>query len=560
MSKYRCPQLAELAAQLKRGPKRLRLRQLAGIEFLLSVLEPAKQYPTEFLVHGLTGYRPRGGADGEVRMVAGKPVREDLVLLAEDLSADADMPIARWTGQVCTVGELAERFDVSTKTIFRWHRRGLVGWRMRFADRRFRLAFHERCVHRFVAGNAALVHRGSSFTQLTDAERDMIIRRAEELVEAGEKTVNAVAKVVSGETGRAVETIRLILKAYDDARPKAGIFNRSALQVPADDRRLKIWEAHVDGVSVESLARRFEMAASEVYAVINEMRARDVRSRPIEFIPSDEFERDDAEQLALGDPHLNLDREDGAAPRVPPGLPPYLRHLFRVPLLTKEQEVALFRKMNYLRCKADRLREQIDPETATATQLDEIERLVDEATAVKNQITQANLRLVVSIAKRHARPNQDFFELVSDGNMSLMRAVDKFDYSRGFKFSTYASWAIIKNFARSVPEQRVHRDRYQTGREELLEKCVGVSPEEYEGDFIPAARNALDRMLESLEERDAAILRQRYGLDNHGRSQTLEQVGKSFGVSKERIRQLESRAMDKLREEFGDEVKSLVGP
>jgi RNA polymerase sigma factor (sigma-70 family) len=552
--------MAELAAQLMRGPKRLRLRQLGGIEFLLSVLEPAKQYPTEFIVHGLTGYRPRSSADGDARMLTGKPVREDLVLLAEELSADADMPIARWGGMVCTVAELAERFDVSTKTIFRWHRRGLIGWRMRFADRRFRLAFHERCVRRFVAGNAALVNRGSSFTQLTEAERDAIINRAEQLVESGEKTVNAVAKVLSTEGGRAVETIRLILKAYDDARPKAGIFNRSALQVPADDRRLKIWEAHLDGASVKSLAARFEIASADVYAIINEMRARDIRSRPIEFIPSDEFVVPGAEELALRDPNLNLDSQDQEQPRIPPGLPPYLKHLFRVPLLTKQQEVALFRKMNYLRYKADTLRDQIEPATATAKQLDEIERLVDEATAVKNQITQANLRLVVSIAKRHARPTHDFFELVSDGNISLMRAVDKFDYSRGFKFSTYSSWAIIKNFARSVPEQRVHQDRYQTGRDELLEKCVGVTPEEYEGDFLPAARSVLDRMLDTLDGRDAAILRQRHGLDNQGRSQTLEQVGKSFGVSKERIRQLESRAMNKLRDEFGEEVKSLVGP
>ena len=81
--------------------------------------------------------------------------------------------------------------------------------------------------------------------------------------------------------------------------------------------------------------------------------------------------------------------------------------------------------------------------------MDQIEELYDEAVTTENQIVRANLRLVVSIAKRHVSPVENFFELVSDGNISLMRAVEKFDYSRGLKFSTYASWAIMKNFART---------------------------------------------------------------------------------------------------------------
>ena len=84
--------------------------------------------------------------------------------------------------------------------------------------------------------------------------------------------------------------------------------------------------------------------------------------------------------------------------------------------------------------------------------MDRIDRLAEESLRTKNQIVQANLRLVVSIAKRHVTASEDFFGLVSDGNMSLIRAVEKFDYSRGNKFSTYASWAIMKNFARTIPD------------------------------------------------------------------------------------------------------------
>jgi RNA polymerase sigma factor (sigma-70 family) len=130
---------------------------------------------------------------------------------------------------------------------------------------------------------------------------------------------------------------------------------------------------------------------------------------------------------------------------------------------------------------------------------------------------------------------------------------------RGFKFSTYASWAIMKNYARTMPEHRQHRDRYQTGREELLEHLASPPPGEHESDYLPAVRATLDRMLSTLDEREQSILRQRFGLDEHREPQTLEQIGRRFGVSKERIRQLETRAMTKLRSDFADSVQGLLG-
>ena len=154
--------------------------------------------------------------------------------------------------------------------------------------------------------------------------------------------------------------------------------------------------------------------------------------------------------------------------RLPSGLPPYLASLYEVPLLTREQEVYLFRKLNYLKYAAGKLREGLDPAQAKSSVMDEIERLYDQAVATKNQIVRANLRLVVSIAKRHVGPTDNFFELVSDGNMSLIRAVEKFDYARGNKFSTYASWAIMKNFARTIPDEHRRRDRFRTSQLETF--------------------------------------------------------------------------------------------
>ncbi len=560
MSTYRRAEIAALAAQLKRGPRRLRLRQLAGIEFALSLIDPSRAWPLSFVTHLLTGYRPRGQSQPDEPLLPGDALISDLVTLAEDLSADARMAPEAWPGTLLTIDQLACRFRVSTKTIFRWHRRGLIGWRLRCRDGRLRLFFPERCVRAFVARHTALVDRGRNFSQLTPAERERIIARAAELADAGCETIHAAARALSAETGRAVETIRLILKQHDEAHPGCGLFNRSPLRIAADDQRLQIWEAHQDGASVETLARRFDRPVPEIYRILTEMRARELLSRRIEYVPSDEFDQPDAEQRILSDPALTHPTAEPTAPaRIPPDLPPYLRRLFELPLLTPAGEVALFRKMNYLKFKADRLRRRLDPTACRTTDLDEIERLLEQAAQVRNQIVQANLRLVVSIAKRHMRPGVDFWELVSDGNMSLIRAVERFDYSRGFKFSTYATWALVRNYARARIDEHLRHERYQTGRDELLTDLARVAPDEPEDEDRRLLRRRLDEMFETLEPREQTILRQRFGLDETGQPRTLEQIGRSIGVSKERVRQIAARAMQRLRDNFAGQVQSLLG-
>ena len=135
--------------------------------------------------------------------------------------------------------------------------------------------------------------------------------------------------------------------------------------------------------------------------------------------------------------------------------------------------------------------------------------------AVKNQIIQANLRLVVSIAKRHVSQTENFFELVSDGNMSLIRAVEKFDFARGNKFSTYASWAIMKNFARTIPDEHQHRDRFRTSHDEMFQSAEDDRPDQYEQESAQQLRETqIDAILSRLDEREQQIIISRFGLDH----------------------------------------------
>src|SRR5205823_11105768 len=203
--------------------------------------------------------------------------------------------------------------------------------------------------------------------------------------------------------------------------------------------------------------------------------------------------------------------------------------------------------------QAKKLRMMLEPARARIHDVKDIEDLQDQASAIKAILVACNMRLVVSIAKRHSAQTDNFFELLSDGNMSLLRAVEKFDYSRGNKFSTYASWAIMKNFARSIPQERYHKERYVTGRDELFERALDNRTDERE--LVSTAEQAahrVNRLLEHLSPRDREIVRLRAGLDG-SEPKTLEEIGQQLGITKERVRQLNVRIMKQLRDIAADQ-------
>ncbi len=311
--------------------------------------------------------------------------------------------------------------------------------------------------------------------------------------------------------------------------------------------RTQLYRQSRRGVSHDVLAAQAGISRTQVTRIVNEIRAHRLLESKLEYMGEPGFDDPAEVAVILGAMPAPPTGSASRRPRAPEGLPPYLISLYDVPLLSREQERYLFRKMNYLKYRAHQLREKLDPLRAKTTELDEIERLQEQALAVKNQLIRANLRLVVSIAKKHVGPSNNFFELVSDGNMSLIRAVEKFDASRGFKFSTYASWAIMKNFTRSIPEEKNRRDRFVTGHEEMFEIAPDTRSDAYEQETgHRRSQELVQGMLGRLNERERRVLISRYGIGGAD-EQTLEQLGRELGVTKERVRQIESRAQEKLR-------------
>ena len=229
-------------------------------------------------------------------------------------------------------------------------------------------------------------------------------------------------------------------------------------------------------------------------------------------------------------------------------LPPYLQQLYRIPLLKPQEEHDLFRKYNYCKFRMARIKERIEQEGASAALIDEFTSWKQRMQRVKHRIITANLRLVVSVAKQHMGKMVSFHDLISEGNMCLLRAVEKFDYARGNKFSTYATWALRKRYARAIPRETHVLSRFVTGMDEMFESVVvrSANPVE-EQDFLQAIKSGIRSIVEKLPERERKIIGWRFGLDNNTEPMTLEQIGQKFGLTRERIRQIESQALRKLR-------------
>ena len=542
-SHYRHPALKQLKEQQARfAPRERRLEQIDRAEQLLGEIDDGRRYPYEYLCYRITGFRPDGAPD---LVLDGGDIRHDLRMFVEDLSATVGQKAEHAAEPVLTVNAVSLRFQVSTRTVARWRRQGLVARRF-IIDGRTKVGFLESSLTRFVTTHREQVDRGTRFRQLTDAERDEIVRRARRMAQIDQASLVQIARRIARKMARSTETVRSTLKAYDLEHPDRAIFPPSL--APLDEAaKGQIYRLYRRGVSAEVLAGQFGKTRSSIYRVINEMRALRILGVKLEYMPHESFDDPEAAATILGP---MPEPAGGKAPRrakAPKGLPPYLSSLYEVPLLGREQEMHLFRKMNYLKHQANKHREQVDPARAKTSDLDTIERLQEESLAVKNQIIRANLRLVVSIAKRHVGPSNNFFELVSDGNMSLIRAVEKFDFSRGNKFSTYASWAIMKNFARTIPEENYRRDRFVTGHDEMFEAAADNRTDEHEYEnALKRMQEAVKGMLGHLDDRERRIIISRYGL-NGASEQTLEQLGRELGITKERVRQIESRAQDKLR-------------
>ncbi|MFI7544521.1 RNA polymerase sigma factor [Actinoplanes sp. NPDC049599] len=356
--------------------------------------------------------------------------------------------------------------------------------------------------------------------------------------------------------------------------------------------------AEGEEIDPEELAAAIEDVVVEEPAALVQAAATDAAATATDG----DFEWDDEESEAL-----KQARRDAELTASADSVRAYLKQIGKVPLLNAEQEVELAKRIEAGLYAAERLRACDDGEEKLERNFERDLRWIGrDGERAKNHLLEANLRLVVSLAKRYTGRGMAFLDLIQEGNLGLIRAVEKFDYTKGYKFSTYATWWIRQAITRAMADQartiripvhmvevinklgRIQRELLQDlGREptpEELAKEMDITPEkvleiqQYArepisldqtigdegdsqlGDFIEDSeavvavdavsfsllQDQLQQVLQTLSEREAGVVRLRFGLTD-GQPRTLDEIGQVYGVTRERIRQIESKTMSKLR-------------
>lgn len=270
----------------------------------------------------------------------------------------------------------------------------------------------------------------------------------------------------------------------------------------------------------------------------------------IEFIPNSDFSTFSEEDFAEVDIQLYTAEEECVPADRKEAASSFVQAIEHSRTLTFDGEQFLFKRLNFLRFRANALRMTLNGSRREKKVEREIDRLLIEAEETRNEIACANLRLVSSICRRLAASGEDFDELFGEANPILLKAIDKFDYSRGYRFSTYATHAVQRHIYRVLGRVGKRRKREISSQESLQ-----AAPSEVVGDDEPSAQQVLDaaesiigRLGEVLDEREQIIIRARYGLNEEEKPRTLRELSAQLGLSKERIRQLQQQAIEKLAE------------
>jgi RNA polymerase sigma factor (sigma-70 family) len=563
MRKIKNQNLAQLLMQLHFTPQKKRRKQLDAAEKLLAIIQSDKEYPFEFVCFHITGFHPK--ALPEQQPIKGDELAEDLRIFIAKLSSQLVLAAASQNQKVYTIEELAASFDVSTKTIHRWRKRGLIARKFIFDDGKKRIGFLQSAVDKFLKENPNLIAKAKIFKRLTKKEKQLIIKQARALASKTTLSRHQTIDRIAAKLGKAHETIRYTLLNYEKANPDKPISHEpTGVVSPAEAAEL--YKIFKQGCDVKELMNRFGRSKSSIYRLINQQRARALLARKIEFVASDKFLEENARQKFLAKP-VGVEKPLSTKSIEPLDLadksllPEYLQALRNTPVLNREREVELFRRYNYLKYLASAARAGMKPAQVHSDRLNEIENYLAEAEAIKKTIIEANLRLVVSIAGKHAAGETNFQDLVSKGNFALIKTVEEFDYTRDIRFSKTASLNIAKEYAK-VSGKSTELTREKAGSLANILPFLKIA--KADSAVIERARHSLVQVIkDELDQREQYIILNHFGLVGsliRKKKKTLQQIGQDLGLTKERVRQLELIALQKLRNSLSiEEFELLTG-
>jgi len=533
--KYHLPLVRGLARELRFSPLKQRRLQISRLEHLIRDVGPGRKYPENFVVYRLTLFKPEPNG----RSCDGEELKADLITLLDHLSGTLDVRVRKkQAAGLLTLDQIRNAYDVSAKALAEWRRQGLLTRRYVFPDGAQRSAADRAHAEAFVAS----LGQGPMYQiRVPNAKQaELILSEARALAKEGNVSMPEAVRRLAAKLDLPPRLVRHALRSHELAEPEDPLFPRSGVPLDAAKRR-ELLAAHQAGRAQAEIARAVGIGRRRVAAYLKTLRAEKLLHVDVEYRYDPLFDAPDADARILND--AALDHPGYKPKKAAEGVVPYFVDLSHLPPLAHDEETALFRKYNYIKYRFAGLRDSLRPsEGEDPKLLARLETLGAEASACRERLVEANLRLVVKLARQHAGRLVRIDALISEGNLTLLKAVEKFDFARGTRFSTYATWCVVKRFARVVPEENYAIQAFTMGADEIIEVQPDKSVSELERrENLAHIRSELGKALGSLTGREREILVRRFGLS--GPPQTLEDIGKVLGITRERVRQLETRAL-----------------
>ncbi|MGO8703558.1 MAG: sigma-70 family RNA polymerase sigma factor [Candidatus Brocadiia bacterium] len=536
----------EIAAELLYTPLRMRCAHLARLERLIPELVPDRMYTYEYIFHRITLFNPDSNG---MAVFPGRALICGLCGVLRDLSRKAPLEVPATNGAdddaVLPLRAAAAECGVSPNTVWRWGAAGLPISFCVLPDRSRTWGVRRAALKKFLASRPSRAAR--PIKRITEEQRRALLAEAHELAGQNVPRPEIVRRLAEG-TGLPAASIRRLLR---QERSPAG---DSDGRLSADcEEMVRLYRS---GIPVHDIARRFSRTPASIYRSLHQALMEMVLSFRVKYIPNPVFAAPEADEICLGAEKLFTYPPEPPPDMLaaPEGIPPYLAELYGIPLLSREREKELFRKYNYIKYRAAMLQETIRRTGYRTGMLERFEELKEAAAQIRRILIRCNLRLVVSIAKRHIGPLAALSDLTSEGNLCLIRAVECYDFSREARFATYATWALTKHFARVVPEENYRMSAFVTGQQARLDAAGDARETSYERtELTEHIRAVLDRAIVHLTERERAIIASRFGTRGQP-AKTLEEIGQLIGLTRERVRQIEARALEKLRAAIGPEA------
>jgi RNA polymerase sigma factor (sigma-70 family) len=535
----------QLFADERFSPLRQKLKMLDTAQELAGIVERDQQYPFEFVCYKITGYRPE--SEPAPHLIDGDILISDLAFFILSMSKTISQPVQMIREPFFTLDKLADKLNVSLKTVNRWRKKGLITRSFIFEDGKRRIVVLESSLEIFLNKNKEIVERSGSFSRLDKKQKDQIIALALELAEKNPSwSRQKLIRETAAKTARAPETIRYTL-LNKFSRVNSKLTASPAVITPHE--AAQIYNSYSSGTRVNTLARKYQRSRSSIYRIINQHKARYIASGQIQYVASEDFTDQDkrtAIMKARPESKLNIPAADLD------NLPGNIKKINDMPLLTRDQEQQLFRLYNCLKYQAAFLSDQAGGK-GSVKGIGKIESLLKRADKIKNILVCSNLRLVVSIARNHINRGMGFSDLVSEGAVALMRAVEGYNYKKGFRFATYASWAITRSFAETVSQKpfSLGDDVESLHSDIRLDEAAAVPAIEQAGEDLELV------ISKNLNEREQYIIRNHFGLDGsliRRNYKNMKEIGRDLGISGERVRQIELQALQKLRHCLSSEM------